>query len=59
MRGKRIVLYMLLSMLLGFLNQYFKIFIINYSVKYMMDACVIFFGIMFFLSMFDYYYSVH
>ena len=28
MRGKRIVLYMLLSMLLGYLNQYFKVFTI-------------------------------
>ena len=54
MRGKRIVLYMLLSMSLGWLNQYFKIFSINYNVKYMIDACVIFFAIMFTLSLFDY-----
>jgi len=54
MRGKRIILYMLLSLLLGWLNQYFKIFTINYNVKYMIDAFVIFYGMMFILSLFDY-----
>jgi len=54
MKGKRIVLYMLLSMFLRWLNQYFKIFTINYNVKYMIDTCVIFYGMMFILSLYDY-----
>jgi len=54
MRGKRIVLYMLLSMFLGWVNQYFKVFNINYNTKYIIDSCVIFYGMMFILSLFDY-----
>ena len=54
MRWKQVIIIMLISLLLGWLNQYFKVFTINYNVKYMIDACVIFYGIMFILLMFDY-----
>jgi len=57
MRWKQILICMLLSMLLGYLNQYFKVIIVDYDVKYMIDASVIFMCIMFLLSMFDLYYS--
>jgi len=59
MRWKQILICMLLSMLLGYLNQYFKIIIIDYNVKYMIDSSMIFMCIMLLLSMFDYYYSEH
>jgi len=48
---------MLISMLLGYLNQYFKVINVDYNVKYMIDASMIFMCIMFLLSMFDYHYS--
>jgi len=59
MRWKQVLIFMLLSILLGYLNQYFKIISLNYNVKYMINASLIFMCIMFFLSMFDYHYSVH
>jgi len=54
MRWKQVVILMLISIILGIINQYFEIFTIDYNVKYMIDACVIFYGIMFILSLFDY-----
>ena len=47
MRWKQVVILMLISIILGIINQYFEIFTIDYNVKYMIDACVIFYGIMF------------
>jgi len=57
MRWKQILICMLLSMLLGYLNQYFKVINVDYDVKYMVDSSMIFMCIMFLLSMFDYYCS--
>ena len=57
MRWKQILICMLLSMLLGWLNQYFKVISVDYNVKYMIDSSLIFMCIMFLLSMLDYYYS--
>jgi len=57
MRWKQILIFMLISMLLGYLNQYFKVISVDYNVKYMVDASMIFMCIMFLLSMFDFYYS--
>ena len=57
MRWKQILICMILSMLLGYLNQYFKLITVDYNVKYMIDSSMIFMCIMFLLSMFDFYYS--
>jgi len=57
MRWKQILICMLLSMFLGWINQYFKLITFDYDVKYMVDSSMIFMCIMFLLSMFDYYYS--
>jgi len=56
-RWKQILICMLLSMLLGWLNKYFKVITVDYNVKYMIDASMIFMCIMFLLSMFDFHYN--
>ena len=43
------IIFMLLSMLLGYLNQYFKVVTFDYDVKYMVDSSIIFMCIMFFI----------
>ena len=44
-------------MLLGYLNQYFKLITVDYNVKYIIDASMIFMCIVFLLLMFDFHYS--